>query len=301
MNANVAKRTLTFTRPPERVVSLVPSMTESLFDLGLGSRLIGITDFCIYPAAGVANIQRVGGVKNPDVARILALKPDLVIANQEENTPEIVQALETQGIKVWVNFPKTIRQSMDVLWLLVAIFSAHDAARRLDTLEHSLDWVRATSSDQANWSYFCPIWQQSDDAGDWWMTFNQDTYMSDLLGHLGGMNCFASRHRRYPLLADLGFAAEEPALDRDIRYPRLNKAEIVAANPEVIILPSEPFPYQEKDIQLLSGIFEQTRAGQHQQIYTIDGSLLTWHGTRLGKALLNLPDQLHLNISDSFS
>ena len=295
MNTNGSKRTLTFTKPPERVVSLVPSMTESLFDLGLGSCLVGITDFCIHPAAGVAKVPRLGGVKNPDVARIVALKPDLVIANQEENTPEVVRTLETQGIKVWVNFPKTIQQSMDVLWLLAAIFSSHDAARRLETLERSLDWVRATGAEQPHWSYFCPIWQQSDPAGDWWMTFNQDTYMSDLLRLLGGENCFANRQRRYPLEADLGLAAAEPPLDRDIRFPRLTRAEILSANPEMIILPSEPFPYQENDINAISEVFAQTRAAQRQQIFPVDGSLLTWHGTRLGKALLNLPEQLHLD------
>src|SRR5215813_10122637 len=93
--------------PPRRVVSLVPSVTESLFDLNLGDRLIAITDYCVYPEAGVARLPRIGGTKNPDVGRIINLSPDLVIANQEENRKEDVLALQEAGIPVWVMFPRT--------------------------------------------------------------------------------------------------------------------------------------------------------------------------------------------------
>lgn len=289
MISRATNHTLTFTAPPQRVVSLVPSLTESLFDLGLGSSLVGITDYCIHPAAGVAGLPRLGGTKNPDTAKILQLKPDLVIANQEENTPETVQILESHGLKVWVNFPKTVSQSMDVLWLLVGIFQSRPAALRLDTLQRSLDWVTAGANEQPVWRYFCPIWQQ-EASQPWWMTFNRQTYMDDLLRLFGGENCFANRQRRYPLEADLQSGVpEEPAEGRDTRYPRLSLSEIAQANPDVIILPSEPYAYQESHILEMAKIFSDTNAARNQQIFWVEGSLLTWNGTRLGKALNTFP------------
>ncbi len=286
---NHKNRSLTFTKPPERVVSLVPSITESLFDLGFGSSLVGITDFCIYPAAGVAKLPHLGGTKNPDLERILALKPDFVIANQEENTPETVDYLESRGLRVWVNFPKTVRQAVDVLWLLVGIYQSPAAALRLETLERALDWAASESSQRQPWRYFCPIWQQSEGENAWWMTFNQATYMHDLLQLFGGVNCFAGRQRLYPLEADLGRAAAEDAGQRDTRYPRLSLAEITAADPHVLLLPSEPYAYQVEDTARLAAQFSTTAAARLDNLFHLDGSLLTWHGTRLGKALTEFP------------
>ena len=294
MQTREPKRTLSFTAPPQRVVCLVPSLTESLFDLGLGASLVGITDYCIYPAAGVAKLPRLGGTKNPDTAKILALRPDLVIANQEENTPETVQTLESNGLKVWVNFPKTLNQSMDVLWLLVAIFQSHSAAQRLDTLQRTLDWVAAGAVEQPTWRYFCPIWQQLETNPAWWMTFNRETYINDLLKLFGGINCFGDRQRRYPLQADLGQGESEPAAGRDTRYPRLELQEIIQANPDVIILPSEPYNFQVSNVAEMAEIFTKTKAAQNGHIFWVDGSLLTWNGTRLGKALNELPQILKI-------
>ncbi|MER3458192.1 MAG: ABC transporter substrate-binding protein, partial [Chloroflexota bacterium] len=102
----------------ERIVSLVPSVTESLFDLGAGHKVVGRTVYCAHPAPQVNVIPAVGGTKNPDIAHILALKPDLVIANQEENRPADVAALQAAGVRVLVSFPRTVRQALDLLWEL---------------------------------------------------------------------------------------------------------------------------------------------------------------------------------------
>lgn len=294
---NGHKQALHFTRPPQRVVSLVPSMTESLFDLGLGGAVVGITDYCVHPAQALQGLPRLGGPKNPDVAQIIALRPDLVLANQEENTPAVVQQLEQAGIKVWVTFPKTARQAVDVLWALVGIFNSKAAALRLETLEMALDWAESALAERQTRRYFCPIWHQpaaSPEAPAWWMTFNQDTYIHDVLRLMGGENIFAGRQRLYPLAADLGLQEAEPPGERDRRYPRVRRDEVLAANPQVILLPSEPFPFGEADCERFREAFAETEAAQTGRILTVDGSLLTWHGTRLARALRDLPSLLEV-------
>jgi len=286
-----------FTSPPERVISLVPSITESLFALGLGDSVVGITEYCIHPAESLVGIPRLSGPKNPDLNEIIALKPDLVIANQEENTPQALQKLAGEGLPVWISFPRSVQEAMDVLWTIVAIFQSRLAAMRLSTLQRGVDWAAASASDIPTWSYFCPIWQ-SDSGGnetgtpDWWMTFNQDTYMADLLRLFGGKNIFAERERRYPLEADLGKVPAEDPHERDTRYPRVTAEEIRRAAPDVILLPDEPYKYKATDLHSFQHCFPAAPATTHNRIFIIDGSLLTWHGTRLGKALNDLPGLL---------
>lgn len=281
---------LTLDHPPQRVVSLVPSMTESLFELGLGASVVGITDYCIHPAEQLAALPRLGGPKNPDVPAILALKPDLVIANREENTPKAVEELEQAGIAVWVSFPKTARQAVEVLWELVEANRDLVAGFKLNMLERALGWSEAAVDSSTPRRVFCPIWQDTTAAGDpWWMTFNGDTYPHDVLRLAGGLNIFADRERRYPLEADLGIADPIPAGERDTRYPRVTVGEVRRLDPEVILLPSEPFSYDESSIAQFEEILPDVSAVRTKCIYPLDGSLLTWHGTRLALALRELP------------
>jgi len=99
---------------PERIVSLVPSWTEGLFALGLGSRVVGVTEYCVHPAHEVALVPKVGGTKNPDLDAIAGLRPDLVIANREENGKRAVEALRRAGIEVWVTYPRTARDGAEL-------------------------------------------------------------------------------------------------------------------------------------------------------------------------------------------
>jgi iron complex transport system substrate-binding protein len=271
--------------PPRRVVSLVPSITESLCDLGFGNSLVSITDFCIYPPDQLAHVPRIGGPKNPDVSKIIHLKPDIVFANQEENEPQDVYAFEAAGIPVRVFFPKTVRQAVADLWELSGVFQSEEGGLRVHMIEMTLDWITALSQDLEPIPYFCPIWQEEGSYGQWWMTFNADTYMNDLLRLLKGRNIFSERVRRYPLEADLGETAEVPADGKDIRYPRVTFDEILDACPEVILLPNEPYPYTEQDRQKFFELFSETPAAQNGHIYLIDGSMLTWPGTRMARAL----------------
>lgn len=280
----------TFDRPPQRVVSLVPSMTESLFELGAGSTVVGITDYCTYPADQLKDLPRIGGTKNPDVGRILSLRPDLVLANWEENTRSTVEALEDAGVPVWVTCPHSVRDSLDVLWALSGLFKAPAATLRLKTLESAVDWARAAAADREPVPYFCPVWFDRTSTGqEWWMTFNADTYAHDLLTLCGGENIFAGRSRLYPLAAEIGDASPENAGARDTRYPRLGLDEIRAARPRLILLPDEPYAFDAGDKLHLAELLTGTPAVDEKRIYLIDGSLLTWHGTRLGKALAELP------------
>ncbi|HLE16087.1 MAG TPA: helical backbone metal receptor [Anaerolineales bacterium] len=272
-----------FQHPPRRVVSLVPSITESLFDLGLGGTVVGITDYCIYPEEQLAGLVRVGGPKNPDVQAILGQQPDLVLANQEENTRQAVAGLQAAGIAVWVSFPRSVDEALEVLFGLAGIFQQEGADDRVRSLSALVEQTRASRRGEGRRKYFCPIWSETPPAGQrWWMTFNRDTYMHDLLELLGGENIFALRERRYPLEADLGLAEPKAAPGRDRRYPRVIFEEIRGAGTEMILLPSEPYAFGEAHRREMAELFPGVR------IVQVEGSLLTWHGTRLGRALREL-------------
>lgn len=276
------------TSPPQRVVSLVPSVTESLFDLNLGSRLVAVTDYCVRPEAGVAALPKVGGTKNPDVARIIALQPDLVIANREENRKEDVLALQAAGIPVWVTFTRTVREALNLLWNIMNVFDEAEMVPRVRLIEWSADWAEAAAKarEENPCRVFAPIWF------DPLMTFSADTYIHDLLRICGAHNVFADRERLYPLEADLGaaeaYAADDPRMEgRDMRYPRITLDEVVQAQPDVILLPDEPFAFSAEHVPIFSSL--DVPAARRGRIHLVDGSLLTWHGTRLAHALTSLP------------
>lgn len=266
--------------PLRRVVSLVPSITESLFDLGVGDAVVGITDFCIYPEAELRALPRIGGTKNPRVDEIVALKPDLVFANQEENTPATVNALRVAGVEVIVAFPQTVEQAVADLSQIAVLFASNGAASKVESLAAQVAAARATQPPPI--ATFCPIWYDAE--GSWWMTFNHLTFTDDLLAVCGFANVFAARERRYPLAADLGSEPAQPADGRDTRYPRVTAAEIAAAAPQVAILPSEPYAFTEADAAALSAVISLAA----ERIFLIDGSLITWPGTRLGRAISSL-------------
>jgi ABC-type Fe3+-hydroxamate transport system substrate-binding protein len=280
---------------PSRVVSLVPSVTESLFDLGVGDRLVGITDYCLHPADKVADLLKIGGTKNPDLQKIKAALPDLIIANQEENRKEDVEALQTEGFKVWVTFPRTMREAIDLLWATIRVFRVPMMGQRLSVLETTYEWTSLAAENMTPVSVFCPIWREPRaDEGPvrWWMTINRETYTHDVLRVCGGANVFADRDRRYPLAADLG-GTQPPALhpERDTRYPRVKPEEVAERAPEVILLPSEPYPFAEADLAAFES-FPDIPAVRNNRVHLVDGSLLTWPGTRLARALADLPTLL---------
>ncbi len=272
-----------------RVVSLVPSLTESLFDLDLGDRLVAITDYCTHPPDKVKSLLTIGGTKNPDIARIIDLDPDLVLLNDEENRREDAETLYSAGIPIWVTGPRTVFDVLNLLWNIMAVFDHAVMSTRVREIERAYDYSLAASEAARPARVFAPIWR------DPWMTFNKDTYAHNVLRVCGGQNVFAARERRFPLEADLGQADPLPNDDprvagRDRRYPRITLEEVVAAQPELVLLPDEPYAFGASDAAELSHL--DIPAAHHNRIYQIDGSLLTWHGTRVAYALRDLPGLL---------
>jgi ABC-type Fe3+-hydroxamate transport system substrate-binding protein len=273
---------------PRRVISLVPSMTESLFDLNLGGRLIAVTEYCTRPPEGVARLPKVGGTKNPDIARIVALRPDLVIMNREENRRADAEALQAAGIPIWATEPRTVREAIDLLWLIMDFFEEATMTHRVRAVEVAYETTRRYMTAELPVRAFVPIWR------DPWMTFNRETFIHDMLYTCGAENVFADRERLYPLAADLGEAPPRSPDDPgrsggDTRYPRVTLDEALAAQPELILLPDEPYLFSAADEAALAHALADTPAVQNGQVYHVDGSLLTWHGTRIAQALNDLP------------
>jgi ABC-type Fe3+-hydroxamate transport system substrate-binding protein len=273
----------------QRLVSLVPSITDSLFALGFGDRVVAVTDYCTDPPAALTNMPRVGGVLDPRLDEVIGLQPDLVLVNQEENPRAVVEALQAAGIPIWISYPRTTRAALRSLEELVNLLGAPEVLPRLETLERLLELTEAAKAEPPV-SYFCPLWQDDHDpAQPWWMTFNQETYSHDILRAAGGRNCFATRVRRYPLSADLGLTPAEASGTRNTHYPRITLAEICAAAPEVILLPSEPYPYGPAEAEKLMALLPEVPAVQNGQVHLIDGTWIAWPGVRMGRALAELP------------
>ena len=271
---------------PQRVISLVPSVTETLFDLGVGDRVIGVTDYCTRPPQTAA-LPRLGGTKNPDLKEIFDLRPDLVIMNWEENRRQDAIWLREKGLRVWVTGPTTVQAAIDLMWEIMNVFEYAQMTERVLTIEQAYEQtLRFMTADGDPVRTFVPIWR------DPWMTFNQFTYMHDLLWTCGALNVFADRERQYPLAVDVGEVepsgdADPRYDDLDTRYPRLALDEIIAAQPALILLPNEPYAFSEVDRFDLLRL--DIPAARSQQIHLIDGDLLTWHGTRLAYALQEIP------------
>jgi ABC-type Fe3+-hydroxamate transport system substrate-binding protein len=244
-------------RSPRRIVSLVPSLTESLFELGLGERVVGVTDWCVHPAERVAGLPKVGGTKNPDVAAILALAPDLVIANQEENRRRDVEKLEAAGVHVWVTYPRTVAEGAAVLAELAELGAASEARERVVAPVLAAVEEAQRARPELGVAVFCPIWR------DPWMAVGGDTYAHDLLALCGGRNVFAERGDR--------------------RYPRVTLDEVVAAAPEVVILPDEPYAFDASDVVELRRL--ALPAAQSGRIHLIDGTWVSWYGSRIARAI----------------
>lgn len=274
---------------PQRLVSLVPSITEALFNFGRGAQVVGITDYCTEPAADVAGKTTIGGTKNPDVAAIVALQPHLVFAVAEENRRDDVEQLEHAGIPVYVFEPYTVRDGIALLWRLAELLDCRaEVARRIETIEQDYADTMQLVAGRRRVRVFCPIWK------DPYMTVNHGTYVHDVLAVCGGDNIFAQRLRRFPLAADLGqgtAATGERYAERDRRYPRVTLQEMAALAPEVILLPDEPYIFSDADLDDFA-LFTDVPAVRHGRIHIIDGKMVSWYGPRIGRSLRTLRDLL---------
>ena len=230
--------------PPRRIVSLVPSQTELLFDLGLGQQVVGVTKFCIHPPEARQQAAVIGGTKNFDFAKIAACQPDLIIGNKEENYQEGIEQLAAQ-CPVWLsdvaNLPGALRMIKQIGLITGRAPAADTMAAAVAERFEALSAVKLTESA----AYL--IWRKP------YMAAAAGTFIDDLLARAGFTNVFGA----------LG------------RYPEIAPEQLASAAPQRILLSSEPYPFKEKHMVELQAICPSAR------IQLVDGELFSWYGSRL--------------------
>jgi len=252
--------------PRRRIVSLIPSTTELLCALGLADCLVGITAYCREPAHVTRTKIRIGGEKDPDLDRIKALAPDLVIANVEENRAAHVETLRGWGIPVWVTYPRTVDAALAMIREVGEVTGARaTAARMLAELEPLVARTRATMARRAPVAVFYAIWR------DPYMTVGPDTYVHDVLTLCGAANVFG---------------------DATDRYPAVTLDAVAARAPGIIVLPDEPFRFRAVHRRDFDA-YPDVPAVRDGRILLVDGKPFTWHGPRLADALRTLPRLFH--------
>jgi ABC-type hemin transport system substrate-binding protein len=250
-----------------RVVSLVPSLTETVFALGAGASVVGRTRYCIEPGGAVDQVPALGGPKDPDVAAILELRPTLVLMSVEENRREDYDRLRAAGLDI---FPARVRSVADVSPVVVEIgrrLGVLEAARAMASeIEGAAESVVTFVADvqrqaeQGLLHAFCPVWR------DPWIVASQGTYLADVLRRVG-----------------LPSLLHHPEPAEGSPYREVGLDEIVEVDPGLVLLPSEPYPFGPDDRdEILSW---PVRASREGQVHLVDGRMLTWYGARTASAL----------------
>ena len=233
-----------------RIVSLCPSLTELVFDLGLGDALVGRTKFCVHPAGRVDRIEKVGGTKNPKVARIVELAPDLVLLNEEENRIEDAEALRAAGLRCHTSMPVGVADTAEMVRSIGHAVERPEAAEAIAAdIEGRAARVRTAARAKPPATYAYLIWR------DPIMTVSDDTFVAALLGQAGGVNVFG---------------------DAEERYPTITAEALAAADPDGVLLSTEPFPFDGKYRDELVG----ATGLPVERFRIVDGELLSWHGSR---------------------
>lgn len=232
---------------PRRIISLVPSQTELLYDLGLTDEVIGQTLFCIYPEEMHKTKPRVGGTKQYKFDTIAQLQPDLIIGNKEENEREGIEALEKR-YPVWMSDIKTLDDALDMITRIGQLVGRPEKAQFIATqIKTSFNnFNPQTENRKRKVAYL--IWRNP------WMAAGHDTFINEMLTRCGFKNVFVNENSR---------------------YPELSNEKLQSANPELILLSSEPYPFKEKHIAGLSEICPNAK------ILLVDGELFSWYGSRL--------------------
>lgn len=228
---------------PKRIVSIVPSQTELLHYLGLNDEVVGITKFCVHPVEWFKTKNRVGGTKKIDMARVVALQPDLIIANKEENLKEDVEALK-QVAPVWTSDIKTLADALQMITNIGKIVKKEQEANSLvKNIQESFETLMPSTLKSCCYL----IWQKP------FMTIGADTFINDMFQYAGLQNVFASEER----------------------YPIVTIEDIQNAAPEIVLLSSEPFPFKQKHIDKLQQYLPNSK------IILVDGEMFSWYGSRL--------------------
>jgi ABC-type Fe3+-hydroxamate transport system substrate-binding protein len=240
-----------FNEIPKRIVSIVPSQTELLFDLGLEDSLVGITKFCVHPFHLKSTKEIIGGTKTVNFAKILALKPDVIIANKEENTLEIVNQLSAI-CPVIVTDIQDIEDNIQMIFDFGILFNKRTEAKKwIDKINYAYADFKLFIQDKSikKVAYF--IWKNP------YMVAGKDTFINFLLE----LNRFENIYKEKG------------------RYPEIEIKKIrLEGNPDLVFLSSEPFPFKEEDA------FEIGRFTHHAKTIFVDGEMFSWYGSRLAKS-----------------
>lgn len=252
-------------KPAVRIASLVPSLTELLFALGLGERVVARTGFCIHPREAVAAVPKIGGTKTPDLARLQALAPTHALVNVDENRLESVEALRAFVPQLLVTHPRTVRDNLGLLDQLVEAFGdepgvAERAAALAADLERALADAAALPRPPRRVLYL--IWRQP------WMTVARDTYISSLLASVGWQT----------------LPARDGGPSGAARYPVLEPSDPAWRDAELVLLSSEPYAFSARHQVEVQALAPQAR------LLLVDGELLSWYGPRAAAGLRYLSE-----------
>lgn len=233
---------------PKRIISLVPSQTELLYDLGLEKEVVGITKFCIHPKSWFKNKSRVGGTKTVDFEKIAALKPDLIIANKEENTQSEVEALQKK-YNVYTSDIANLKESLEMMEQIGVVTAKENEAQTIvKKIRDEFDTIKPFLGKNNRVLYL--IWRNP------YMTVNQKTFINDMMQHVGFQNTIINSQE----------------------YPSVTEEEIVALAPHFIFLSSEPYPFKKEHVK------ELKKVAPNSKIILVDGEYFSWYGSRLQNA-----------------
>ncbi len=247
--------------PPKRIISLVPSQTELLYDLGLHNEVIGITKFCIHPDEWFRSKPHIGGTKTLDFEKIKQLNPDLIIGNKEENEKEQIEEL-MKHYNVWMSDINNLKDALTMIVYIGVLTGKSSEALNIKLQTefqfNSFSYQLPVLNPKPKAAYF--IWRKP------YITAGNNTFINDMLIRCGFDNVFAS-----------------PDLTR---YPEVDRNQLSAASPNLILLSSEPYPFKEKHIDEFKEICPNAK------IITVDGELFSWYGSRLLKTPAYLKEQI---------
>jgi len=231
--------------PPKRIISLVPSQTELLYDLGLEEEVVGITKFCVHPENWFRNKRRVGGTKTVHIDIVKELQPDLIIANKEENTREQIEELAAM-YPLWISNIQTIDEGLQMIRDVGKMVSKTDRAEQLATeIEAGFALLRRAQDDRKRVAYF--IWRKP------WMCAGGDTFISNMITTMGWENVLADKQR----------------------YPEIELEELQDKEIDMVLLSSEPYPFKEAHIAEIKTVLPGA------DVRLVDGEMFSWYGSRM--------------------
>ncbi|MDG2369701.1 MAG: helical backbone metal receptor [Flavobacteriales bacterium] len=237
-------RVIFLVKAPKRIISLVPSQTELLFDLGLADRVVGITKFCIHPNSWFESKQKVGGTKNLNFETIKKLSPDLIIANKEENNRNQIKRLMSD-YPVWIS---DIGVLDDALKMISSIGELTQTSSKALSIVKNVEAEFSSLRPMLNMSVAYIIWKNPI------MSVNKTRFIHDLLQRVGFRNVFA---------------------ENNVNYPILTAKDLQIEKPDIILLSSEPFPFKDKHKEIFKEICPKAK------VELVDGEFFSWYGSRL--------------------